>query len=67
MTPQRALSFIQGQISERQRGCSCNVECSMGIRILEGTIVGAGRGDGDEEGEKPEDFWGSCREHPRTA
>jgi hypothetical protein len=52
---------------ERQRGCSCNIACSMGIRILERIIVGARRGDGDEEGKKPEDYWGSCRKHPRTA
>ena len=41
---------------EGQRGC---VACSMEIRIPEGIIVGAGRGDDDEEGEKPEDFWGA--------
>lgn len=52
---------------EGQRVWQCSVACSMGIRIPEGIIVGAGRGDGDEEGEKPEDFWGGCRKHPRTA
>ena len=37
------------------------------MRISEVIMVGAGRGDGDEKGKKPEDFWGSCRKHPRTA
>jgi hypothetical protein len=43
----------------RQRSWLCSAACAMEIRIPEGIIVGAGRGDGDEEGRKPEDFWGA--------
>ena len=38
------VELHSGADLEGQKACSCSVACSMGIRIPEGIIVGAGRG-----------------------